>query len=581
MATGKANHRTRKSPKQKLTGKKDLARTVEELRRQVEKHRKKERQFDELIHFEKLLLEISTSLVNLPAEGVGREIEKGLRRIVEVLRVDQSSVYEFSGDRSRLNLLHSWTGEGFRKPSPTLESEEFPWMTETLRGARLVAIPRVRDLAKEAAKDTESLQKQGIRSILATPLGVGQNVRGVVTFSALGAERDWPEPFVQQVRVIGEIFANALARKEAEEALKKKDQRLSEAQRIAHLGHWDWNILTNELTCTDEAYRILGISPQDFGATYEAFLECVHPRDRELVKEAVDRTLADPSIPYSLEHRVARRDGEEQVVHERGELTLDKGGRPVRMIGTVQDMTENKQIEGSLQKSRVELRRLSSRLISVQEEERKKIARELHDGIGQTLSAIKYLIENTLQTRAHGPVSSQLQSLRPIIPLIQNAIEEVRRIQTDLRPPTLDDLGILATLSWFCREYQKIYSGIHVERDIQVEEDDIPDSLKTVIYRILQEATNNVAKYSHATRLSLSLKKKDDGIELVVEDNGLGFDPREILSGDRERRGFGLTSMRERAELSGGSFSLESEKGSGTRVRAAWRLKGSQAGTKS
>ena len=151
--------------------------------------------------------------------------------------------------------------------------------------------------------------------------------------------------------MIGKIFANALARKEAEEALKKKDQRLSEAQRIAHLGHWDWNILTNELTCTDEAYLILGISPQDFGAMYEAFLECVHPRDRELVKEAVDRTLADPSIPYSLEHRVARRDGEEPVVHERGELTLDKRGRPVRMIGTVQDMTENKQIEGLLQVS--------------------------------------------------------------------------------------------------------------------------------------------------------------------------------------------------------------------------------------
>ena len=237
------------------------------------------------------------------------------------------------------------------------------------------------------------------------------------------------------------------------------------------------------------------------------------------------------------------------------------------------DITERNQSEGLMQRSKVELHRLSSRLLSVQEDERRKIARELHDGIGQTLSAIKFLLENTLQKPTFTASSSPIQSLETVIPMIRNAIEEVRRIQTALRPPILDDLGILPTVSWFCREYQKVYSGIDIERDIHIEENEVPDSLKTVIYRILQEAMNNISKYSQASRVRLCLRKKDGEVELVVEDNGSGFDPQEILSEERDRRGFGLTSMRERTELSGGSFSIESEMGSGTRVRAVWRLK--------
>ena len=240
---------------------------------------------------------------------------------------------------------------------------------------------------------------------------------------------------------------------------------------------------------------------------------------------------------------------------------------------TQRNITERNLSEGLIQRSKVELRRLSSRLLSVQEDERRKIARELHDGIGQSLSAIKFLIENILQKSTLTANSPPIHSLKTVIPMIQNAIEEVRRIQTSLRPPILDDLGILPTLSWFCREYQKIYSGMDIEKDIHLEENEVPDPLKTVIYRILQEAMNNIAKYSQATRVRLSLVKKGEEVELVVEDNGLGFDPQEILSEERERRGFGLTSMRERTELSGGFFSIESERGAGTRVRAVWRLK--------
>jgi len=136
----------------------------------------------------------------------------------------------------------------------------------------------------------------------------------------------------------------------------------------------------------------------------------------------------------------------------------------------------------------------------------------------------------------------------------------------------LDDLGLLATLSWFCRRYQAIYTGIKVELEQALEERDIPDSLKIVIFRVTQEGMNNVAKHAKADLVHLSLRKMDGGIELVLEDNGQGFDLKKVLGSESTKRGFGLTSMKERTELSGGAFAIESAEGKGTTVRASWPL---------
>jgi len=217
-----------------------------------------------------------------------------------------------------------------------------------------------------------------------------------------------------------------------------------------------------------------------------------------------------------------------------------------------------------------ELRHLSSKLLKTQEEERKRIAGELHDSIGASLGAIKFKIENAIEQMEEGIATPG--SLKDLIPTVQQAIEESRRIMADLRPSMLDDLGILPTINWYCREFQKTYSHIHIEKQIDIEEDNVPASLKTVIYRILQEALNNVAKHSKADLTHLSLMKTESRIELIIQDNGQGFDVKNILSVESYRRGLGLGSMKERTELSGGSFSIESIKGKGTVIRASWPI---------
>jgi len=217
------------------------------------------------------------------------------------------------------------------------------------------------------------------------------------------------------------------------------------------------------------------------------------------------------------------------------------------------------------------LRQLSAKLLSAQEQERKRIAGEIHDTLGSCLSGIKFKIQTVLQQI--GKDSNVTEgSLSSVIPVIQEGIEECRRMQQDLRPSMLDDLGLLATLSWFCRRYQAIYTGIKVELEQALEERDIPDSLKIVIFRVTQEGMNNVAKHAKADLVHLSLRKMDGGIELVLEDNGQGFDLKKVLGSESTKRGFGLTSMKERTELSGGAFAIESAEGKGTTVRASWPL---------
>ncbi len=228
-------------------------------------------------------------------------------------------------------------------------------------------------------------------------------------------------------------------------------------------------------------------------------------------------------------------------------------------------------LKEKLKDSENRLRHLSSQLLTVQENERKRISREIHDSIGQTLSAIKFGLESKLSQMDKGSAPPGV-SLESIISLTQTGIEEARRIQMDLRPSILDDLGIISTLTWFSRVFQQTYSEIHIEKEIDVKENEVPGALKIVIYRISQEAMNNIAKHSKAGIVSLSLKKKETTIELTIQDNGRGFDLEATLSAESYTRGLGLNSMRERAEISGGSFSVESEIGKGTTIRVEWPL---------
>jgi signal transduction histidine kinase len=234
---------------------------------------------------------------------------------------------------------------------------------------------------------------------------------------------------------------------------------------------------------------------------------------------------------------------------------------------------ERERIEKELRKSDGHLRSLSADLLNAHEKERKLVAQEIHDSIGSSLAAVKFKLENTINQVGQNN-SETTATLESILRPIQTATEEARRIKMALRPSILDDLGILTTINWFCREFESTYSDIGIQKEVDIKEDEVPDSLKIVIYRVLQEAMNNVAKHSKANAVCLSLRKSGGSIELAIRDNGQGFDPAAVHSHTGTAgQGLGLDSMRERVELAGGSYSIESVKEAGTVIRALWSEK--------
>ena len=221
--------------------------------------------------------------------------------------------------------------------------------------------------------------------------------------------------------------------------------------------------------------------------------------------------------------------------------------------------------------SRAELSRLSGQLMSAQEEDRRRIAQELHDSIGQSLGAIKYLLERAVQMSRAQDMQSQQSLLRSTISRVQQTIESARTIAAHLRPSILDDLGAVSAVRWFCREFGEVYTHIKIHTGISATDADIPENLGTPIFRFVQEALNNVAQHARAKNVFVSILRDDGSLTLEVRDDGIGFDlgqVHEVAGG-----GLGLSGLRERAAKSGGKFLLRSKRRSGTVVRVGWPLR--------
>jgi signal transduction histidine kinase len=233
------------------------------------------------------------------------------------------------------------------------------------------------------------------------------------------------------------------------------------------------------------------------------------------------------------------------------------------------EITERKRIERALTLSRERLKRMSMRVLDTLEADRRTVSKELHDSIGASLAAIKFSLEEKEMDWELGGGRLE-ESLSREIDYLSAAIKETKRISANLRPTTLDDLGLIATIKWYLRQFQRMYGNIRVEFTTDVTEADVPEAMKIVIYRIVQEGLSNAQKHSDATSVRLHLGTADGRrtVALAIEDDGRGFDVLEVLSEKDPLSGYGLTAMRERCEIVGGSFHIHSRIGQGTVIRA-------------
>jgi len=247
---------------------------------------------------------------------------------------------------------------------------------------------------------------------------------------------------------------------------------------------------------------------------------------------------------------------------------MDENGRIEFVTTITKDISIIKNLELELRDSQRRLKEFSRKSIEALEADRKAVSRELHDSIGGNLAAIKFAMESIVKKIAEKP-DAATTSLEKTISHLAETIKECKRISANLRPEIIDDRGLLPTIDWHIRQFSQHYNQIKIIQQLDVDEREVPELLKIVIYRVIQEALNNAAMHSKADTIYIRLKKSGNYLEAEVEDNGCGFDFEEFSNGSGRSSGFGLKSMRERVEIIGGSFSVHSLMGAGTRVRIA------------
>jgi PAS domain S-box-containing protein len=374
------------------------------------------------------------------------------------------------------------------------------------------------------------------------------------------------------VRMFG-AAQDVTERKQAEEALKKSQHRLEEAQRIAHVGHWERDLKTGLITWSDEIYRILGLPPQENDSPPAEWRHMLHPEDRErvfLVMEEVQRGIRR----YDVEYRIVRPDGEVRFLHSQGDIIRDEQGRPVRAFGIAQDITERKQAEEKLEQSSEQLRALSARLQSAREEEGTRIAREIHDELGATLTSLRWDLESFDKVISESKDGPQLQTLRErieaMLGLTETTISSVRRISSELRPSVLDDLGLAAAIEWQAQQFQA-RTGITCRCDCSLENLNLSREQSTAVFRIFQEALTNILRHAQATSVDITMQAEAGELVFAISDNGRGITEDE-KSGSQS---LGLLGMQERAQLIGAKLDVNSDAGKGTVVTVRVALSGS------
>ncbi len=381
-----------------------------------------------------------------------------------------------------------------------------------------------------------------------------------------------------------ELNAEIAERKRFEETLRRSEASLAEAQRIAHLGNWDWNIATNELTWSDEIYRIFGLTPRQFGATYDAFLNHVHPDDREFVQKEVNEALSKRK-PYSIDHRIVFPDGTVRTVHEQGEVTFSEEGTPVRMIGTVQDITESKKAEEELRKYREHLEELVKKRTAALESANKELeafSYSVSHDLRSPLRSIVGFSQALWEDHAGKLDADGLDSLKRIVSatqrmgqLIDDLLNLSRVSRADMKHGRVSLGEMAAKIAVRLQEAQPDRQAkFIIAGDLAAQGDD------RLLHIVLENLLGNAWKFTgNAPRavIEFGMTRYDGEPVYFVKDNGAGFDkaytdklfnPFQRLHAVNEfpGTGVGLATVKRIINRHGGRVWIEAEPEKGATV---------------
>ncbi len=347
-------------------------------------------------------------------------------------------------------------------------------------------------------------------------------------------------------------------RRIAEMRLRESEARFRAVFERAALGIALIDLNGSFLSANKVFQEMLGYGEEELRG--KLLTELSHAEDRKMTLQLFREVASGRRESYQIEKRYQRKNGQYFWGRVTASLVQDSEGQPLYVAGMIEDITQRKEAETRLQESEEKLRHLASQLMSAQEDERKRISRELHDELGQALLVLKLQAREI--TKGLPPEEQRLrEECQGILTNLDQVVDKVRRLSHDLSPMILEDLGLSAALHHLIQEFSK---HNHLECDFQeIDIDDLfPLEAQVAIYRIFQECLTNIGKHSQATKLKVAIDRGPDRVSFLIQDNGKGYSPEERRRG----RGLGLVAMEERARMMGGDLLVQSWEGQGASI---------------
>ena len=493
------------------------------------------------VHLARLAIERENSNQAIrQSEARYSAISEITRSVTFALRIDTHGFLTIEWAQPRFSLLSGYTEE---------ECNQLGFSALILPIDRQRIIDRLRQFAEGT-----STRKVREEFRLVTKSGTVANVLIQALFYEAG-----PKP--GECLVIGGLL-DISDLKSTESALQASQERFQLALRGANDGLWDWDIKKDHFFFSPRWKSMLGYEDHELTNCHQTWIDLVHPEDRELMLARLHDFLSDTTEQYENEFRMRHRSGDYLNILARAFVLRDNQGHPTRMVGTHQDVTEQKLASEELLNSRERLKTLSKQLIASREAELRHLARELHDEVGQSLTLMKMNLRN-IQKQCHESLQMLLDEN---IAMIERTTDQVRSLSLDMRPPHLDDLGLVATLHWYLKQQAKV---VGFQEKITVIPPDlcVPIELATVCFRITQEAVTNAIRYASPSRIEIELHKHGAVLDLTISDDGLGFDFSTARQKALEGSSLGLLNMEERASLAGGQMEIVSAPNQGTTIR--------------